>query len=170
MLKHLIRQITTLFVMWSLLALTTTTMIGCAHTGGAAQPPQSPQIVFTQSLLTASEANLLVSDGLVTADKTIEQLHKSGAADDAYYASADKWIKAIAQANDKAIAAVRAAQSGDTSTDWKSAMLNISKTAMSFDPTVYGFKNPDTQAAVKVAIASLQSAIAAISASYGGTR
>jgi len=139
---------------------------GCFHN----PPNTSPQVVFTQSLLSASEVTLLVSDGLVATNNTFDKLQEQGSIEAANYAKSKAWVKRIAQANDKAIAAIRTAQAGDTAVDWKAALLGVSAAAANEDPAAYGFKNPDTQAAVKVGLASLQLALSAITASYGGKK
>jgi hypothetical protein len=139
---------------------------GCVHN----PPNTSPQVVFTQTLLTASEVTVLVSDGLVAANSAFDTLQAQGSIEAANYAKSKAWIKRIARANDKAIAAIRAAQAGDTAVDWRSALLGVSAAAAAEDPAAYGFKNPDTQAAVKVGLASLQLALSAITASYRGAK
>lgn len=142
------------------------TMTSCRHN----PPNTSPQVVFTQSLLSGSQAVLLVSDGLVTANAAFDQLRKAGTIEDENFNKGKDWLNNIAQANDKAIAAIRLAQTGDTSTDWKAALLAVTAAAGQTDPSTFGFKNPDTQAAVKVSIASLQLAIAVITNTWGGSK
>jgi hypothetical protein len=124
----------------------------------------NPQVNFANTLLAAADAVDVVATALVAANQVIESL-KTQEPD--YFNATKPKLVAIAKANDKAIAVIRSAQSGDTSVDWRGAVLAVSTTVANQDQANFGFKNPNTQATVKIGLASLQAALIAIQNSFG---
>lgn len=134
---------------------------GCAHSAAST----NPQVVFSATILSASDASDTFSVALKAANDGLVKLE---ATEPGYYASVHPYLVKLARLNDKAVATIAAAQAGDTTADWKGALLAISTAASQTDPTVFGFKNPNTQAEVKIIFASFNAAVAAITASFGG--
>lgn len=125
----------------------------------------NPQVVFANTLLEAANSTKLLSDGLAAANEYAESIEQS---DPNAYAGVHAWILKIRDANDKAIAATRAAEAGDTSADWRGAMLGILTAAGNQDPAAFGFKNPQSASDAKIGLNALVLAISAISGSFGG--
>ena len=134
--------------------------VGCQHNVNT-----SPRVVFANTILAGAEAVDTVSVGLVAADRLIIKLKP---AEPEYYAQIHPRLVKIAQANDRAVAVLKAAEAGDAAADWRAALNEVAIAAAGTDPAVFGFKNPNSQAAVKIGLASLQAAIAALSSFNGG--
>ncbi|HLW53243.1 MAG TPA: hypothetical protein VKW06_10410 [Candidatus Angelobacter sp.] len=133
---------------------------GCRHNVNS-----NPQVVYAQTLLDASNSSKLLSDGLVAANDFAESIQAS---EPDYYVTLKAWIVKIAKANDTAIAAIRAAQGGDSAADWKGAIAGIVTAAGNQDLTVYGFKSPASQQKATEGLKLLRDAIAGISNAFGG--
>lgn len=134
---------------------------GCHHNVNTS----NPQVVFADTLYSAAAVVDETATGLVAANQVVESLK---AVEPEYYASVKPKLQKIALANDKAIAAIRAAKAGDTSADWKTAVVAVANAAIPTDLTTFGFKNTETQSVVTVGFAGLESALIAISNSFGG--
>jgi hypothetical protein len=143
------------------LAISLCLCLGCSHSTAST----SPQVVFAATILSASDATDTFSVALRAANDGVVKLQ---ATEPGYYASVHPYLVNLARLNDKAVATIAAAQAGDTTADWKGALLAISTAAAQTDPTVFGFKNPNTQAEVKIIFASFNAAVQAITASFGG--
>jgi hypothetical protein len=133
---------------------------GCRHNINT----NNPKVVFVNTLLAGAQSCDLVATGLKDANDTLEKLQ---ATEPEYYASVKPKLQAIARANDKAIAALRAAQAGDASADWRAALIAVANEAGSGDLSQFGFKNPNSQATAKIMLASLQLALQAITNTWG---
>jgi hypothetical protein len=133
---------------------------GCRHN----PPNTSPQVVYANTMLAGAETVDAVSIGLVAADEALDKLKT---AEPDYYAHVKPWLVRIAKANDKAVAAIKAARAGDTAVDWKSALLAVASEAGTADPADFGFKNPESQAVAKLGLATLQAALVSIPAALG---
>ena len=70
--------------------------------------------------------------------------------------------------NEKARKVITLAGAGDTSADWQGALRDIAAESTTFDPTVFGFKRPDSQALARAAFSTMLSAIATIPQLFGG--
>lgn len=134
------------------------TGVGC-QTGCQHNVNVTPRVVFANTLLSAAEAVDTLSISLKAANEFVVTLKPT---EPEYFDSIHPWLVKIAKANDKAIAAIRAAKSGDASADWRGAISNILTEAGKTDPTQFGFKNPDSQAAAKIVMASLLAAFSAL--------
>jgi hypothetical protein len=124
----------------------------------------NPKVVFAVTVLDAATAVDDFSIALKAANDGVTQLK---ATEPEYYASVHPYLVRLAKLNDKAIAAVKAAEAGDTAADWKGALRAIAIEAGKTDPTVFGFKNPQSQASAKILFASFSLAVEAIAASFG---
>lgn len=133
---------------------------GCRHNINT----NNPKVVFANTLLAGAQSCNLVATGLKDANDTLESLQ---ATEPEYYAHVKPMLQSIARANDKAIAALRAAQAGDTSANWQQALINVTTAAGNQDMSVFGFKNPNSQATAKIMLASLQLALTAITNTWG---
>ena len=136
--------------------------VGCRHN---TQAPPTPQIVLDQTLVSASGLCKTVSIGLRAVDEGIDQVQ---ADDPEYYTAVKGWLVKIAKANDKAIAAVKLAQAGDTAVDWKGAMLNIATEATAGDPSTFAVKNPKSQQTFRLIAETLTGVLATIQNTFGG--
>lgn len=144
-----------------LLAVTLVPTVGCRHNN------TNPRVVFAATIL---DASIVVDDfsiALRAANDGVEQMQFS---EPEYYASVHPYLVKLAKLNDKAIATLKLAKNGDTSADWKGAIAAIAIEASKTDPTVFGFKNPQSQATAKILFASFSAAVNAISKSFGGAK
>jgi hypothetical protein len=125
----------------------------------------NPKVVFANTLLAASN----VVDEVASANAAAnEMLTKLQSTEPDYYTKVKPILVNIAKTNDKAIATIRAAEAGDTSIDWRAAVVAVVDAAGKEDLTKFGFKNKDSQSLVKIGIASLELALTAITNSFGG--
>jgi hypothetical protein len=132
----------------------------CQHT----TPSTNPKVVFA---VTIYDAATVADDFSIALRAANDGVAKLQATEPDYYNYAHPYLVKLAQLNDKAIAAIKAAQAGDTSADWKGALAAIVAYAASQDPTTFGFKNPTTQASVRLLFAGLTAAITAMQ-QFGG--
>lgn len=137
-------------------------MSGCMH-----HVSSNPAVVYSETLESASAAVDTVSIGLKAANDTVTTLTQGGTLEPEYYAKTHEYLVAVAKANDKAIAAIRAAQMGDTSVDWKSAVLAIADAGASVDPSTFGIKSDTAKKSLLIGLATLKTALTAIPASFG---
>lgn len=135
---------------------------GCRHSQSS-----NPRVKLAETLYDAAATVDTIADGLVAARHVIDNLETT---EPEYYAHTKPLLQNIAKANDRAIAAVRAAKSGDASADWRTALLNVSDAVGKTDLTQFGFKNQNSQALVRVGFATLQSALALIPQNFGGQK
>ena len=125
----------------------------------------NPKVLAVNALFDASDVSHEISNGLGAADETLKQLQ---ATEPQYYAAAKPYLQEIAKANDKAIAAIRAAQAGDDSVDWRASLLAVASKASSFDPATFGFKNSNSQKLVITGFNLLRITLAVIPQKFGG--
>jgi hypothetical protein len=125
----------------------------------------NPQVVYANSLLAAANSTKLLADGLAAANDYAESVQQT---EPDYYVKLHAWILKIRDANDKAISAIGAAEAGDQAADWRGAMVGILTAAGKDDLTVFGFKNPDSQQAARIALDFLTKTIAGIGKDFGG--
>ncbi len=122
----------------------------------------TPRVVYVNTLLSAAEADDTLSLALRSANDAVIKLR---ATEPDYYNTVHPYLVRLAVLNDKAIAVLRLAQSGDTSANWRGALLAIADEAAKTDPLTFGFKNPNTRATVAIIFASFRAAIQVINQS-----
>src|SRR5258708_22447304 len=116
--------------------------VGCRHNVNT----NNPQVVFAATIYDAAVAVDDFSLALRAANDGVEHLQVQ---EPGYYASIHPYLVSLAKTNDKAIAAIRAAKAGDTSADWRGALAAVAVQAGKTDPTIFGFKNPQSQATAR---------------------
>lgn len=129
---------------------------------------EPPAVVYQRSVLSAADAVDTVSIGLVAVHSATTRLEAAGELDVETGKAIHTWLSNIAKANDKAVLAISLAQVGGQSSDWRAAILNVVAEASKLNPEQLNIKNPNSKATFKIAVATLQSALQAISASFGG--
>lgn len=135
---------------------------GCHHTVNSS----NPAVVSAVTLLDAENTVNTIAHGLQTANGTLKSLQSI---EPDYYAYAHPKLVQIAQLNEKANQAILAAKNGNTTVDWKSAVIAIGSVAT--DPqslVVFGFKNQSSQTIVQTSFAALLAGIAAAQQFGGG--
>lgn len=133
---------------------------GCRHNVST-----NPAVVHAISANDASKLVKTVSDGLTAADKTLDSIQSQ---DPEYYVAAKAWLVKIAKANDVAANNILAYNNGTLTFDKVVPSLqNIATIGQQFDPTIFGFKNPDTQTKVKVGFQLLQATLASVIQQFG---
>lgn len=134
---------------------------GCRH-----NPAETnPAVVKAINANDASKLVKTISDGLIAADKTLDGLQTQ---EPDYYAKVKPWLVKLAKLDDVAALKVRAYNNGDLTADWKSALVELAKTGSEIDPTLFGFKNPDTQKQVTLGFQLLQAGLASVMQTFGG--
>lgn len=135
---------------------------GCRHVNSS-----NPKVIVAVRANDAANLCKSISDGLVAADKTLDGIQSQ---EPDYYAQVKPWLVKIATLNDVAAKQVLAYEKGDTSSNWQGTMQQISTVSAQIDPTVFGFKNPDTQTKVKEGFTLLQASIASVIQLFGTTK
>lgn len=132
---------------------------GCRHVNST-----NPKVIVAVQANDAANLCKSISDGLVAADKTLDGIQSQ---EPDYYAKVKPWLVQIATLNDVAAKQILAYERGDTTANWQGTMQQISVVAGQIDPTVFGFKNPATQAQVKTGFTLLQASIASVIQLFG---
>lgn len=127
----------------------------------------NPAVLAAVSLNSAAHMTDALSNALAGGRAYLESVKTT---EPDYYNNFDPVITKVAQANDKAIAAIRAAEAGDTSGSWVSAMQAIAAAAGNVNPTVWGFKNPASQTGSIAAFAAFEAAVSTIASHFGGKK
>lgn len=123
----------------------------------------NPKVIYANTILAAADADDAFSIALKAANSGIEQLKGT---EPEYYAGTKAYLVRLAKLNDKVIAAIRLAEAGDTTADWRGAMAALAAEAAKTDPTVFGFKNANSQATAKIIFASLSLALTSLNQSF----
>lgn len=144
----------------AMLMLAVLLFTGCRYSAQST----NPKVVFAATLY---DADVALDDLSISLRAANDGVQKLSATEPEYYSSVHPYLVKIAQANDKAVAAIQATRNGSTTADWQGAMVAIVTVASTMDPTTFGFKNPTSQASVKLLFASFNAAVAAIKASFG---
>jgi hypothetical protein len=131
---------------------------------------ETPVVQFQRTLVAASDATDLVASSLQTVDEARKALAGKGQITPEQSASLLGYLKLIAGKNEAAVQAINLAETaGSGSTiGWTTALVDVSTTIKSIDPALFGIKNSDAQATLRVALSVLDVAAQTIDASFGG--
>jgi hypothetical protein len=154
-----------------LISMLMAVVVAFSITGCAVKKPtkvEAPQVTFSRSLLAAADAVDLVASGIVAADECRKNLKITGQIDANGNAEFLEYLQKLAKANEDARRAIEIAAAGDVNVDWKGALLQITHQVVFVDPATFGIKNQDAQLAFKISMATLDSSLQIITASFGG--
>lgn len=132
---------------------------GCGHFTHST----NPAVVQAAALVDVQKTLKTVEDGLLTANKAVENLE---AAEPEYYAYVKPLLKKISLSNRIASDKVDIVTKGGTA-DWKSAVIEIGSSVTPADLTTFGFKNPSSQLIVEGGFATLITTLETIKNKYG---
>lgn len=133
--------------------------------------PEPPAVVFERNLVAAADAVDVVATGLIVVNEARKSLEATDQISREQSQNILNALKAIAIKNQAAADAIMLAQVGGSSASdngWRKALLDVVTEARKIDPSVFAVKNPTSQATLKAALATLQAALMAIEASFGG--
>lgn len=126
----------------------------------------NPKVVYANTVFAAASADDTFTLALRAANDGLERLK---ATEPEYYNGLHPKLVALARFNDtRVIPVLRLAEAGDTSADWRGALLALANEAGNLDPSTFGFKNPNSRATAQVTIAGLLAIINTINTSFGG--
>lgn len=135
---------------------------GCRHN---VVNTNNPKVVMAATLLDASNTCVTIEDGLTAANHVIDALET---AEPDYYKHVKPLIKRISTANKTASDKIVAVRNGDGTADWRGAVLAIGTSVDTKDLTAFSFKNPNSQALVTAAFATLTATLASLPQTFGG--
>lgn len=133
---------------------------------GCTKKSVSPQVALAQSTWKASQAAKTIADLNNSTFKALAILQGQHAIDAATANEVLARLQGIAEADDQAIAVIKAAEAGDTSANWKGALLAVVGAGSNTDPTVFGIKSTGAQRDLALALGALNVAIAGLTTSF----
>lgn len=145
-------------------------LVGCHPKVDPNKVPEAPAIVFERTVLGAADATVVVASALTALDQTRKTLEATGQISAQTSESIKQFNKLVAARNEAAVQAIKIAElSGDiNATNWRTLMLQTMYEIQKVDPALYGVKNKDAEASLRLALASLTSIAQIINMSFGG--
>ena len=140
------------------------TSVGCRHnTANMA----NPKVALAVGLTDAANTCLTLEDGLTATYNALDQLETS---EPEYYAHVKPLVQKLSASNVMAMRVIQKVQAGDTTADWRGAMVVVANTVKPSDLTMFNFKNPNSQALANSLFQAVVATITEMTQKYRGVQ